>query len=125
MSPDELNPFQHGFFEAMFFTNFGVDDGELCGKGFSDLAQQVLDVCLTDCRKFERENESHILRAIEVKTGYDDESAGRDFWFTRNGHGVGFWDRGLGEAGDLLTAAAKKYNTLEPYLGDDGKVWLG
>jgi hypothetical protein len=24
---------------------------------------------------------------------YDPEQAGCDYWFTRNGHGVGFWDR--------------------------------
>jgi hypothetical protein len=26
-------------------------------------------------------------------SGYSEEQAGRDFWFTRQGHGVGFWDR--------------------------------
>jgi len=30
---------------------------------------------------------------MRVADSYDDEQAGRDFWFTRQGHGVGFWDR--------------------------------
>lgn len=25
--------------------------------------------------------------------GWTDEQFGRDFWYTRNGHGTGFWDR--------------------------------
>lgn len=33
--------------------------------------------------------------------------AGHDFALTANCHGVGFWDRGLGELGDVLTAKAK------------------
>lgn len=34
------------------------------------------------------------------------EHAGHDFALTANGHGAGFWDRGLDELGDQLTAAA-------------------
>ena len=32
---------------------------------------------------------------------------GHDYLLTRDGHGVGFWDRGLGELGDYLTDVAK------------------
>lgn len=31
------------------------------------------------------------------------EMFGHDFCLTRNRHGAGFWDRGLGEVGDILT----------------------
>lgn len=56
--------------------------------------------------------------------GYDDwECAGHDFWLTRNGHGVGYWDRGLGELGDKLTAAAKTFGGVDLYLGDDELVY--
>lgn len=34
---------------------------------------------------------------------------GHDFYLTREGHGAGFWDRGLGELGDYLTRVAKSY----------------
>jgi hypothetical protein len=34
---------------------------------------------------------------------------GHDFWLTRNRHGAGFWDRGLGEVGQRLTEAAHAY----------------
>lgn len=51
------------------------------------------------------------------------EMMGHDFWLTRNGHGAGFWDRGLGELGDKLTAAAKTFGTADLYIGDDGQVY--
>jgi hypothetical protein len=51
------------------------------------------------------------------------ESFGHDFWLTRNGHGVGFWDRGLGELGDTLTTWASSYGTVYLYVGDDGMVY--
>lgn len=35
------------------------------------------------------------------------EQLGHDLWLTRNGHGAGFWDRGLGEVGERLAAAAR------------------
>jgi hypothetical protein len=43
---------------------------------------------------------------------YDEAAAGRDFWYTRCGHGVGFWDRGLGDLGDKLSAIAKTYGDV-------------
>lgn len=37
------------------------------------------------------------------------ERLGIDFWLTRNRHGAGFWDRGLGAVGQRLTDAANAY----------------
>lgn len=39
----------------------------------------------------------------------DPEQFGHDFYLTRNHHGAGFWDRGLGELGDKLTQAAHSF----------------
>ena len=51
------------------------------------------------------------------------ELAGHDFALTRNGHGTGFWDSGLGEMGDMLTEECKPYGphnvTLEVDENDD------
>jgi hypothetical protein len=52
----------------------------------------------------------------------DAGQVGHDFWLTRNGHGCGFWDRGLGERGDRLTAACKPYGGVDLYVGDDGAI---
>lgn len=44
---------------------------------------------------------------------------GSNFWYTRNGHGVGFWDRGLEDVGERLTAICKQFGgcDLEVYRG--------
>ena len=51
------------------------------------------------------------------------ERAGHDFWLTKNGHGAGFWGRGLGQLGRELTDASKVYGSTDLYVGDDGKVY--
>lgn len=51
-------------------------------------------------------------------------AAGHDFWFTRNHHGVGFWDRELGAIGDRLTETAHVMGESYAYLGDNGLVYL-
>ena len=50
------------------------------------------------------------------------EHLGHDFWLTRNHHGVGFWDRGLGELGERLTEASQGYGEVITFLHDDGRV---
>lgn len=52
------------------------------------------------------------------------EQFGHDFWLTRNGHGAGFWDRGLGELGDRLTDAAETFGSCDLYVGDDGRLYV-
>lgn len=50
------------------------------------------------------------------------EQFGHDFWLTRNRHGAGFWDRGLGDLGDTLTERAHVYGESDLYVGDDGNL---
>lgn len=52
------------------------------------------------------------------------EQMGHDFWLTRNGHGAGFWDRGLGDLGDTLTKWAHSHGSSDLYVGDDNKVYV-
>jgi hypothetical protein len=55
------------------------------------------------------------------------EHAGHDLWLTSGGHGVGFWDRGLGNLGDRLSKACG-FRTDFPEkwvdIGDDHYVHL-
>lgn len=63
------------------------------------------------------------LLAEAMKSGdYGIEQAGHDFWLTRNRHGVGFWDRGLGEVGERLTSAAHAFGEVDLYTGDDDLI---
>jgi hypothetical protein len=47
---------------------------------------------------------------------------GHDFWLTRNHHGAGFWDRGLGDAGKILTTLAQGYREVSLFATADGQV---
>lgn len=61
---------------------------------------------------------------IEWREAMNEEQFGHDFWLTRNRHGAGFWDRGLGELGKTLTSFAHFYGSSYLYVGDDEKVWI-
>ncbi|WLA86884.1 hypothetical protein [Bradyrhizobium elkanii] len=109
-----LDGFTRGYIEALFFT----DEEQLCEEsvgahempsvvfnmatmesrfeggnsfGFADLAADTLESIIRDCEAFQRDNAALLNAAYE--RDYDSEQAGRDYWYTRNGHGVGYWDR--------------------------------
>lgn len=55
------------------------------------------------------------------------EAIGHDLWLTRNGHGVGFWDRNMGRVGERLTALCghgKAFGPVDAYVGDDELVYF-
>ena len=54
---------------------------------------------------------------------YGAEGFGHDLWLTRNRHGAGFWDRGQGELGDLLTKWAHAEGEANLTVGDDGMIY--
>src|SRR4051812_48453246 len=78
--------------------NYGVDD----------IAPETLARIVEDCAAFQRDNAA-LLEKAYAKLSYGgcgytgEEYAGHDFWLTRNHHGAGFWDRGLGWVGRQLT----------------------
>lgn len=53
----------------------------------------------------------------------NEEQIGHDLCLTSNGHGAGFWDRGLGQLGNKLTELSKGFGA-SLYVGDDGLVYL-
>lgn len=57
-------------------------------------------------------------------SGMEPEQIGHDFWLTRNGHGAGFWDRGLGELGEALSDLARSFGSSDLYIGDDGLAYV-
>jgi hypothetical protein len=48
---------------------------------------------------------------------------GMDIWFTRNGHGAGFFDHNYDNE-DILINAGKKLKPVELYIGDDNKLYF-
>ncbi|MEP3665877.1 MAG: hypothetical protein ABJN42_03980, partial [Roseibium sp.] len=88
------------------------------------LSQEEIDSIKADCEGFLEKNRSDIDLLTGADVGYDEISAGRDLWYTRNGHGVGFWDRGftgeVGDAADRLTEAAESIGEAYLTLDDAG-----
>ena len=122
---EELDAFTQGFIEALFFTESDtaftmsewqdsevqhrLREGQLDGCipsdcGFDDLHKDSLAAIIADCKAFQAMHAATLAQAyamqLKQRNGdselYDEAQAGHDFWLTRNGHGVGFWDRGLG-----------------------------
>lgn len=55
-----------------------------------------------------------------ISMAYTWEHVGHDFWLTSQGHGAGFWDRGLDEVGDTLTDSVDGYTDIVGlYLNDE------
>jgi hypothetical protein len=100
------------------FTDQGFD--------IENLAEETLDRIIADCAAFEAKY-GDLITEENCRTGIGaDRQAGHDFWFTRNGHGVGFWESSDWEsdAGTKLTAGAKAFGETNLYLGDDKKIYL-
>ncbi|WP_405057064.1 hypothetical protein OG474_30550 [Kribbella sp. NBC_01505] len=95
----------------------------LDSQGFdrSDLSPDLLAELEVDCRAFLDSYYPLVAEAVK-RRGYEIGSAGHDFLLTRNGHGAGFWDRGLGQLGDKLAEAARSFGGTTWYVGDDHMI---
>ena len=85
-----------------------------------DFSSDLITASRADCIDFLSDEVIALLEANDDV--WDPGRAGHDFWLTRNGHGCGYWDRGAGDAGDALSAAASAYGSVELYLGDDNLI---
>lgn len=120
-----LDAFTQGYIEAMFFTDTGTgDDEDLEDATVADLSPEALETIKADCAAFQAKAAALLEEAYG--RDYTEEQAGRDFWFTRNGHGVGFWDRTDLEEGDLGDRLSDMCRHSEVYLyrGDDGLLYV-
>lgn len=117
-----LDTFTQGYVTAAFWTE-GADGNACDGASLDDLAPEAWQSFIDDCRDFQEANQNLLERASETRGDYDAERAGIDFWLTRNRHGAGFWDRGLGEVGNELTKNAHPYGEVNLYRGDDEKIY--
>lgn len=106
------------YIECAFWSSMHGDD-HLDELGF-DLSDPAREMMEGDCAKFLEKVDLEELPLEEMNP----EQIGHDFWLTRNGHGAGFWDRGLGELGERLTKISKDFGEIDLYLGDDELVWI-
>lgn len=126
-----LDSFTQGYVTAMFFTDTGdAENGDLESASFAELAPTTLEKIISDCACFQLDNGTAMesaYAAVDGVSGWniDDEKAGRDFWYNRNGHGCGFWDGDWPEPfATALDKAAKQFGQIDLYRGDDGKIYV-
>lgn len=108
-----LETFTAAYLECALWASTDYDGSPIYG----DWAPDALKVAQADCKAFYE-------AAGGDFGGLSDEQAGHDFWLTRNGHGSGFWDRGIGKRGQELTELAQAWGSADLYIGDDGQVYL-
>lgn len=97
------------------------DDGDPLDQNYSfdDFAPEAIAQAAADCQEFQLKNGF----SYNDPQYSDEEKGGHDFWLTRNGHGTGFWDRGL-KNGEALAEAARAFGECHLYVGDDGKLYF-
>ena len=96
------------YWEAIAFTDFNELSADYIGFSTEFVEKQVAELA-----KFL--DNPVVVFAVEV---YGLEKVVHDFWYTRNGHGTGFWD-GDYENGKVLTDIAQSFGEVETYEGDD------
>lgn len=113
----KLDKFIAAYVECALWSSTD-DDGEPLDSNYSadNIAPESLREMIEDCRAFQADQLAD-LADISL------EQAGHDFWLTRNRHGAGFWDRGLGDVGQRLTKAAHIWGSVDLYVGDDGRIY--
>lgn len=116
--------FLRGYLTAALFTTDenppgGCDYAE-CGSAdamFGSIPADFIVQAGKDCEKFQSENREDLDEWLDMLRidGYDEASAGGDLWYSRNSHGVGFFDRSTGSSlGDKLQDKARSFG--EHYL---------
>ena len=127
---EKLDSFTRAYLECALWAetdNLTPGGGDPLERNYStgDFAPEALQQAIDDCKRFQEENAELLESADYNHPKYlDSEMAGHDFWLSRNGHGAGFWDRGLGNVGDKLSDAAKAFGECNVYVGDDGALHL-
>lgn len=126
--PPEFESFHHAYITAMLWAETDEKEMPLESRfGPDDLALEFKTKALSDCLKFWRQNSALILSEAAPMVEYYDGSteperkaaqAGNDFYFTRQGHGVGFWEPEWQEAdpSGILDKAAKCFGEFWPYV---------
>lgn len=119
MLQTKLDAFTRAYIECALWSSTD-DDGEPLDGLYSvdDISPECMATMAADCAGFQTS-----FAELLAKAGLSDEQAGHDFWLTRNGHGAGFWDCGLGAIGDELTKMSKPYGSCDLYVGDDGLIY--
>lgn len=117
-----INSFMKQYIETMLWSSTDSHDIPLDDKyGIDDISQEAMARIEKDCKDF-----IDAISEILIDYSYIDSQLAHDFWLTRNRHGAGFWDGDYPkELGELLTNVSHGFGEINPYIGDDNKIYLG
>lgn len=107
----DFDEFFEAYVKCALWTSTDDDEEPLAAYSIDDIDQATLNEMRDECLDFIKAN-------AKLLNGLDPSQCGHDFWLTRNGHGAGFWDRGLGDLGNKLSDACKPYGTYDLYEFD-------
>lgn len=129
------NPVLRYLIEALLFSS--NVEGEFLDRNYSisDVDKTCLDKLYADFQKFIDRCEAEITsrfggdwNSLEdfYCGGYPDGCVERDFIYTRNHEGTGYWDRGRWDdkVASLLARNARRFTQIECYIGDDSKIYF-
>lgn len=130
---DSLDTFTRAYIACALWSSTD-DNGNPLDEHDGEMAAECLATMESDCSIFQNDNRDLLTMAYadprwiaedqrHDKPAYDASQAGHDFWLTRNGHGAGFWDRGLGEIGRDLSGMARQCGSADLCIGDDGLIY--
>lgn len=127
ISQKEFLAFFEGYIEAAIWSSTLYEPGSeepIEAEDFvhnqGELSPAAKESMRYSCCSFLAYNENLLLQANNQGRAWG--HLGHDFWLTRNGHGTGFWDRGLGELGEKLTQAAHLVGESHLYITDSNEI---
>ena len=123
IAKDVRDSFFDGYVEAMLWANtYDVQEGTYEGDWtVGDLDPEALARLKQDADVFLEANYLLMLTVV-AQRDYGWSGMGHDLALTRNHHGAGFWDRGLGKVGEELTELAQAMGEASLYF-DSGTVY--
>jgi hypothetical protein len=120
MLADKKEILKHYLIAGLWATPDNDENEFLDGLySLEDISLQALKSSIKDINTF-------MLKAKDILKGLNisNDQIGHDIFLTRNGHGAGFWDRGLGETGEKLTLICDELKEVNLYAGDDKKIYI-
>lgn len=126
---NELDQFTEAYIQAILFTETEKGHSSFTLAEAEDkIDPEALAYIKALCLVFWQRNGCYIMTdACTYGGGHKDKvvRAAHYFWYTANGHGVGFWDgEWEGPYYERLIRESEAYGRLNVTIGEDGKIYL-
>jgi hypothetical protein len=122
-SEHDIDTILKAYLECVIFTEEGYhdedDNDSFEGKGIYDFSETARKTAKDQIEWF-------VSAAADALDDISDESIGHDIWYTRNGHGVGFWSRGYEKNIDeTLCELCEILGNVDAYVSENDEICFG